>query len=226
MRKLWLQKCRRIRNYCAPEFKVVFELLQEYDGNDWTALEKQLKKMYWQHNQQRDATAALNKLVKNAANLDQRFPSQVYRDFGYPGQKRRSLLSIMFVCWMDFQLNYVPKFCAEKSWRLSGSQFNELKGFILYTAVNALLEKNSLLLLLLQLFSIKSEVPVNPPASTLTAKLTPTTTPAQLPASSDDIAEVTNNSRNSLSRSKLAYGPTPHLEFLPTMDSSAWKAPV
>jgi hypothetical protein len=64
------QKCARLPDYCTPETKDTTELLSGYKDKSRDALQLELKCLLWQHDKQKDTTAALNKLVNDAPGMD------------------------------------------------------------------------------------------------------------------------------------------------------------
>lgn len=140
------QKCQRIGDYCSPELKEVVELLPRYDDKDWAVLEKELKNMYWQYDEQRDTIATL---VRNAPNLKLNVFLLKYIAMSAILVRKNALSSLDCVGYLLDDLSVelrrkILEFCAKKSWRLSthdsgtsDPNYDKLKEFVLQKAVAA-----------------------------------------------------------------------------------------
>jgi hypothetical protein len=57
------------RYYCTPEIKEIMTLLPGYESRDWTLLQSEIKKFYWQSDHPKNTHTALKTLIRNAADL-------------------------------------------------------------------------------------------------------------------------------------------------------------
>jgi hypothetical protein len=203
------QKCQRVGDYCSPEVKEVVELLPGYDEKDWAVLEKELKNMYWQYDEERDTMATLNKLVKNAPNLKLNVFLLKYTAMSDILVKKNALSPLDRVGYLLDGLSVelrrkVLEFCAKKSWRLSthdsgttDPNYDQLKEFVLQKAVAAQKEvvysgeRSTRQESSIPTASVAVEIKANVPTLTSTPDLTPEMTPKTTPATSNDIAELT-----------------------------------
>jgi hypothetical protein len=140
------QKCTRIGDYCSKDVKEVIELLPGHSDSNWDTLQKELKNTYWQHDRQRDSTASLNQLVKDAPALDLNVYILKYSAISSTLVTKGALSPLDRVGRLLDGLpvdlrRRVLKFCAKNDWRLSAHDtgtvepdFNELKKFVITEA--------------------------------------------------------------------------------------------
>jgi hypothetical protein len=140
------QKCSRVGDYCIKEVKEVIELLPGYTEGNWETLQKELKSTYWQHDQQRDTTASLNQLIKDAPSLDLNVYILKYTAISSTLVNKGALSSLDRVGRLLDGLSAdlrrrVLKYCAKNDWRLSAHDtgtvdpnFDDLRKFIITEA--------------------------------------------------------------------------------------------
>ena len=136
------QKCTRLPDYCTSETKDTIELLSGYKDKNWTTLQSELKSLFWQHDKQKDTTAALNKLVNDAPGMDLNVFVLKYASISHTLVSKGALSTLdrvnRFLDGLSEKLRErALEFCTKKGWRLSSHDtgttepaFNELKDFI------------------------------------------------------------------------------------------------
>src|SRR5436190_11310594 len=140
------QKCARFPNYCTPAIKDLVKLLPGYGTHDWTALQMNLKEIYWQHDKPKDTYEALIKLVKEAPSMDLNVYIIKFTAITDSLISKHALSDLDHIGRLFDGLNSdlrprVLKFCVKKSWKLSSHDtgtnepnFEELKWFVLLEA--------------------------------------------------------------------------------------------
>ncbi|TMC20323.1 MAG: retroviral-like aspartic protease [Chloroflexi bacterium] len=140
------QKCSRLPDYCTPDIKEVVELLDGYMSGNWMTLQGELKGLFWQHDQQKDTTATLNQLIRDAPRLDLNVFVLKYSSISEALVQKGALSSLDRVNRLLDGLSEdlrgkVLDFCAAREWRLSSHDtgtedpdFEALKTFILTKA--------------------------------------------------------------------------------------------
>src|SRR5947199_8464275 len=143
------QKCSRLPDYCTPDIKKAVELLDGYTSGNWMTLQGELKGLFWQHDQQKDTTATLNQLIRDAPRLDLNVFVLKYYSISEALVQKGALSSLDRVNRLLDGLSEdlrgkVLDFCAAREWRLSSHDtgtedpdFEALKTFIL-TKANAI----------------------------------------------------------------------------------------
>jgi len=140
------QKCVRIPDYCTPETKETIELLEGYRIGDWAKLQAEIKGLFWQHDRQKDTTAALNKLIHDAPGMDLNVFVLKYASITETLVAKSALSTLDRVGRLLDGLSEnlrekALEFCTRKNWRLSSHDtgtiepdFTELKDFIVTKA--------------------------------------------------------------------------------------------
>jgi hypothetical protein len=57
------------RYYCTSEIKEIAKLLPGYESRDWSLLQCELKKFYWQYDRLKNSVAALNALIRSSNSI-------------------------------------------------------------------------------------------------------------------------------------------------------------
>ena len=60
------QKCKKLPRYCTKDIGEAIQKLDGYAEGDWTAFQRELKKLFWQTDPPKDTAAALFKLISDA----------------------------------------------------------------------------------------------------------------------------------------------------------------
>ena len=143
------QKCARIIDYCSAETQEIIEVLEGYTESNWEKLQAELKELFWQYDKQRDSTASLNQLIKDAPTLDLNIFIVRYSSISEKLVKTGALSSLDRVVRL---INSLPEklreqsieFCTRENWKLSSNDtgtnkpdFEKLKQFILTKAQSA-----------------------------------------------------------------------------------------
>ena len=142
------QKCTRFPNYCESMIKDVVKLLPGYVSRDWTALQTDLKGLYWQHDKPKNTTAAVHQLIHDAqaGRIDLNVYVLQYTTITTSLVAQGALSTLDRVNRLldglsDEHRKKVLSFCTKNNWKLSAQDvgtvepnYDELKPFVLREA--------------------------------------------------------------------------------------------
>ena len=142
------KKCTHFPNYCEGTIKDVVKLLPGYVSRDWTALQADLKGLYWQHDRPKNTTAALLQLIHDAqaGKIDLNVYVLQYTTITDKLVSQGALSALDRVNRLLDGLSNehrtkVLSFCAKNKWKLSAQdvgtvdpKYDELKLFVLREA--------------------------------------------------------------------------------------------
>ena len=143
------QKCARIIDYCSSDIREVVEMCDGYIEKDWPKLQTELKTLYWQYDQQKGTTTALNQLIRDAPSLDLNIFVLRYTSISAALVKAGALSALDRIGRLLDGLSphlrdKALEYCTKEDWRLSSHDtgtkepdFDKLKDFILTKAQTA-----------------------------------------------------------------------------------------
>jgi len=199
-----VHRCRRLPDYCTSDIKSTVRMMEGYLKEDWTSLQRELKSLFWQRDTHEFTTAALQKLVNDAPNLDLNIFVLKYTAISAALVRKGKLSEVerinKLIDGLSGQLREkTVKFCIKKGWKLVEQDdddddvvpsFAEVKEFLvteaqLWQTLTAYGEQRA----------HKDEAVTTPVVSTVTENApvnkSPATPPAPTSVSADPIAELT-----------------------------------
>jgi hypothetical protein len=134
------------RYYCNPNVKDIVKLLPGYESHNWTTLQAEIKRFYWQLDHPKNTLTYLNALIRSSADL----PLSAYI------LKFTSITNVLVADKVLFPVNRIVKllegldgkmrrkvikFCVQNGWKVSDEDngetpdFDEIKKFLEHEAL-------------------------------------------------------------------------------------------